>query len=241
MDSNNNIQERFFEFLTIQNANAESIATALLDRLSTILPNGQKNKVIAQTYDGATVMRGSTGGVQRKIIDVYKNAHYVHCYAHQLNLIIQQATSHIPRIGTFFSDLGGFSAFFSRSHKRIAVLDQVVAHRLPRASTTRWNFQSRAVNTVYEHKDDLLKCFQIIRDSGNFDNSTVREAGGFVRMLEDEAFCFFFALFHKIMPNVDMLFNQLQKRNIDPVYKQSGKCPCLLLSDKAAVVRKIRC
>lgn len=218
MDSNNNIQEHFFEFLTIQNANAESIATALLDRLSTILPNGQKNKVIAQTYDGATVMRGSNGGVQRKIIDVYKNAHYVHCYAHQLNLIIQQATSHIPRIGTFFSDLGGFSAFFSRSHKRIAVLDQVVAHRLPRASTTRWNFQSRAVNTVYEHKDDLLKCFQIIRDSGNFDNSTVREAGGFVRMLEDEAFCFFLALFHKIMPNVDMLFNQLQKRNIDPVY-----------------------
>ncbi|XP_039592508.1 uncharacterized protein LOC120515512 [Polypterus senegalus] len=37
-------------------------------------------------------------------------------------------------------------------------------------------------------------------------------------MLEDEAFCFFLALFHKIMPNVDMLFNQLQKRNIDPVY-----------------------
>ncbi len=40
-----------------------------------------------------------------------------------------------------------------------------------------------------------------------------------MRMLEDKAFCFFLALFHKIMPNVDMmLFNQLQKRNIDPVY-----------------------
>ncbi|XP_049902360.1 uncharacterized protein LOC126391557 [Epinephelus moara] len=37
-------------------------------------------------------------------------------------------------------------------------------------------------------------------------------------MLEDEEFCFFLALFHKIMPHVDMLFNQLQKRNIDPVY-----------------------
>ncbi|CAI5656801.1 uncharacterized protein LOC109200018 [Oreochromis niloticus] len=36
-------------------------------------------------------------------------------------------------------------------------------------------------------------------------------------MLEDEAFCFFLALFHKIMPHVDMLYNHLQKRNIDSV------------------------
>ncbi|XP_028433371.1 uncharacterized protein LOC114555277 [Perca flavescens] len=101
---------------------------------------------------------------------------------------------------------------------RTTLLDQVVAHRLPRASTIWWNFHSCAVNTVYKHKDDLLTCFQTIRDSRNFDHPTVREAGGFVRMLEDEAFCFFLALFYKIMENVDMIFSQLQKRNIDPVF-----------------------
>ncbi|XP_051233811.1 zinc finger MYM-type protein 1-like [Dicentrarchus labrax] len=169
IDANSNIQEWFFEFISIQSATADTIATALLERLSTILSHGQKAKLIAQAYDGASVMRGATGGVQRKIVDVYENAHYVHCYAHQLNLIMQQATSRIPRIGTFFSDLAGFSAFFSRSTKRTTMLDQVVAHRLPRASTTRWTFHSRAVNTVYKHKDDLLTCFQTIRDSGNFD------------------------------------------------------------------------
>ena len=163
-------------------------------------------------------MRGATGGVQHKVKDVYGSAHYVHCYAHQLNLIMQQATSRIPRVNTFFSDLGGFAAFFSRSFKRTAVLDQVVAHGLPGTSTTRWNFHNRAVNTVYEHKDELLTCFQTIRDSANFDPLTVGEAGGFVRMLEDEDFSFFLTLFHKIMPHVDMLFNQLQKRNIDSVF-----------------------
>nr|WPK86641.1 NLRC3-like protein 116 [Sebastes schlegelii] len=45
-----------------------------------------------------------------------------------------------------------------------------------------------------------------------------RDSGGFVRTLEDEAFCVFLTLFHKIMPQVDMLFNQLQKRNMDPVF-----------------------
>lgn len=55
-------------------------------------------------------------------------------------------------------------------------------------------------------------------DSGDFDPTTVREAGGFVRMLEEEDFCFLLALFHKIMPHVDMLFNQLRKSNTDSVY-----------------------
>lgn len=82
----------------------------------------------------------------------------------------------------------------------------------------RWNFNSRAVNTVYKHKDDLVRCFQTIRNREAFDGPTKREAGGYVRMLEDEAFCFFLALFHKIMPHVDILYNQLQKRNIDSVY-----------------------
>ncbi|KAK0142686.1 Zinc finger MYM-type protein 1 [Merluccius polli] len=216
IDSHNNIQERFFEFIALPNATADTIAAALLERLSTILPAGQERKLIAQAYDGAAVMRGATGGVQRKVQDVYGSAYYVHCYAHQLNLIMQQATSHIPKISQFFSDIGGFSTFFHKSFKRTAVLDEVVAHRLPGASTTRWNFHSRAVNTVYEHKDELVKCFQTIRDRGDFD--AISKRGGCMRMLEDEVFCFFLALFHKIMPHVDMLFNQLQRRNIDSVF-----------------------
>lgn len=218
IDKSNNIQERFFEFIKLSTASADAIANALLERLRTILSEGEEKKLIAQAYDGAAVMRGATGGVQRKVQDVFPNAHYVHCYAHQLNLVMQQATSHIPQINHFFSDMGGFASFFTKSSKRTAVLDEVVAHRLPSSSTTRWNFNSRAVNTVYEHKDDLVRCFQTIRNSDAFDGPSKREAGGYVRMLEDETFCFFLALFHKIMPNVDILYNQLQKRNIDSVY-----------------------
>jgi hypothetical protein len=110
----------------------------VLERLNTFLPEGQRGKLIAQVYEGAAVMRGATGGVQRKVKDVYGSAHYVHCYAHQLNLIMQQATSHITKVCAFFSDLGGFAAFFSRSSKRTAVLDKMVAHRLPRAGLLNW-------------------------------------------------------------------------------------------------------
>lgn len=117
----------------------------------------------------------------------------------------------------FRRTLGGFASFFTKSSKRTAVLDEMVAHRLPSASSTRWSFNSGAVNTVYEHKDDLVRGFLTICNSEGFHAPTKRETGGFVRRLEDEAFCFFLALFHKIMPHVDMLYNQLQKRNIDSV------------------------
>lgn len=95
---------------------------------------------------------------------------------------MQQATSHISKIRMFFSDLGGFAAFFSWSFKWTTVSDQVVAHTLPGTSTTRWNLHSHVVN-MYEHKGDLLQCFQTIRNSGDFDPATVREAGAF--MLEN--------------------------------------------------------
>nr|XP_021325593.1 zinc finger MYM-type protein 1-like [Danio rerio]XP_021329268.1 zinc finger MYM-type protein 1-like [Danio rerio]XP_021330174.1 zinc finger MYM-type protein 1-like [Danio rerio] len=127
IDSKNNVQERFFEFIPLRSSTADSISTVLKERLSVILPGDQKNKLISQAYDGASVMRGATAGVQKKIQDVYPNAHYIHCYAHQLNLIMQQATSNISKVRIFFSDLGGFSSFFLRSPKRSDVLDKVVA------------------------------------------------------------------------------------------------------------------
>ncbi|RXN35740.1 zinc finger MYM-type 1-like protein [Labeo rohita] len=218
IDAKSNVQERFFEFIPLRSTTADSIATVLKERLAVILPEDQKSKLISQTYDGASVMRGATAGVQRKMQDVYPNAHYIHCYAHQLNLIMQQATSHISKVRIFFSDLGGFSSFFSRSPKRTDVLDKVVAHRLPTSSNVRWNFHSRAINTVFEHREDLIRCFQSIRDSGDFDPVTVREAGAFAMLLENQDFKFFLQLFHNIMPHVDLLYAKLQKKDIDSVH-----------------------
>ena len=128
--------------------------------------------------------------MQQKVREHFKNAHYVHCYAHQLNLIMQQATSNLSKVKVFFSELSGISSFFSRSPKRTSILDQVVARRLPRASATRWNFNSRIVNTVSENRADLIECFETIKTS--FDQPTVREASGFIRMLQDEDFIRFF-------------------------------------------------
>ncbi|XP_034038832.1 zinc finger MYM-type protein 1-like [Thalassophryne amazonica] len=221
IDPRNNLQERFFEFIPMQSPTEESISTALKERLATILPDDQKSKLICQAYDRASVMRGATAAIQKKIQDLYPNAHYIHCYAHQLNLIMPQATSHISKVRIFFSDLSGFASFFSRSPKRTGVLDKTVAHKLPTSSPVKWNFHSCAINTVFEHREDLIRCFETIRDSGDFDPRTVREAGAFAMLLEDPDFKFFLQLFHRIMPHVDLLYANLQNKTIDAVHVNS--------------------
>ena len=74
------------------------------------------------------------------------------------------------------------------------------------------------MNTVYENLDDLIQCFESIRTTSSFDSTTVREASGFLRMLQDDDFQFFLQLFHQIMPHVDVLYQQLQKKDIDAVF-----------------------
>ena len=72
--------------------NGEVLAECILEQVNIVL-NGDSDKLIAQTYDGAPVFSGEKGGVDKIIQQSHKYAHFVHCYAHQLNLIIEKAAS----------------------------------------------------------------------------------------------------------------------------------------------------
>ena len=121
--------------------------------------------------------------------------------------IMQQVTSHIPLVNLFFSGLVGFSGFFSTSPKRTSLLERVVVHRLPRASTVRSDFTK--VTSSSHH---------VLNLSGEFELTTMQEAVGFVRLLDDDTLSFLLKLFHCIMPPVDIFFSQLQKRTINSVF-----------------------
>ena len=53
----NKIFERFWGFFTPHNQNADGLSACILEQLDLIL-EGNKEKLIAQTFDGASVMRG---------------------------------------------------------------------------------------------------------------------------------------------------------------------------------------
>ncbi|XP_077350605.1 zinc finger MYM-type protein 1-like [Festucalex cinctus] len=216
IDETHEARERFFELVPLQkNATADSVAATLLGRLESVLAADMKEKLISQSYDGASFL--AAAGVHKKVRESYVNAHHVHSYAHRLGDIVRQVSSGVAAVRSFFSELSRFSSFFSRSRQRIAALDNAVAYRLPEVSALRWNFQSQPVDVVFEYRRDLLGCFKGIRTSGEFDGNTTREAGECLRLLEDERFDFLLKLFHVITPHVDLLSRQLRKRSIDEV------------------------
>ena len=63
-------------------------------------------------------MRGNIGGVQRKILDLYPKALYVHCASHCLNLALTKASS-IPDIRNMCGTIQEIIAFFSNYSQRI--------------------------------------------------------------------------------------------------------------------------
>jgi hypothetical protein len=70
------------------------------------------------------------------------------------------AASANTNVRIFFANLQGICTFFSNSPQRTAVLDETVKKRLPRSASTRWNFNSRVVCTVFEHREDLIQVSQ---------------------------------------------------------------------------------
>lgn len=124
------VVERFVGFFDVSSGrDADSSFKLLTNKFDKFNLN---KKLVAQTYDGAAVMSGH----QSKIKDIAPQAFFVHCYAHKLNLVLSKACSGVKEVRIFFSNLSGFSAFFSKSSKRSEILN-IMQHRIPTNAPTR--------------------------------------------------------------------------------------------------------
>lgn len=207
--------ERFWGFFNPSGHDAKSLSECIKYNLKEITDNN--DKLISQSYDGAAAaISGQLFGAQKLIRDEYKHAHFVHCYAHKLNLILCKATTQNRDVRFFFSNLTDVTNFFSNSPQRVAILDEIVNRRIPQSSNTKWNFQSSIVNTVYENRELLIECMEEIGNT--FDQTNViNQTCAIRRMLNDDTFIFWLNVFHCLMPHINILYNQLQKQSIDSI------------------------
>lgn len=92
--------ERFWGFFIPSGYDVKSLSDCIKDNLKEVSDN--TDKLISQSYDGAAVMSGRFTGLQTIIRDEYKYSHFVHCYAHQLNLILSKVTTQNRDVRIFF-------------------------------------------------------------------------------------------------------------------------------------------
>ena len=174
-------------------------------------------KLVAPTYDGASVMSSELNGVQAKRKEDVPEAMFLHCYAHKLNLVLLHSAKCMPERKAFFITLEGLSALFSKTTKRTRLLDNVVKLRLPRASPTRWNSSSRLLQTVSMYHSDLLMVFRVIGDAEDkWNNDSVMKAAGFgQRWLLKTNTCFLIMAYEEIFNKTDAFFKVLQNKLMD--------------------------
>jgi len=159
---NVNINESFLGFFEIHHHGAKDYKNLILNLLDNF--GLDINKCKGQGYDGASVMSGSYSGLQKRINDIVPNAVYVHCCAHNLNLIICDAAKSSGNAMRFFETIQSVFNFFGGSAPRWASLalgeDNATTVRkkvLKKVCATRWEARHNAVFALKERFIDVLK------------------------------------------------------------------------------------
>ena len=121
------------------------------------------NKCRGQGYDGAANMSGKYNGLQVRIKNRVQTADYVHCAAHNLNLVLNDSVSDIKYIREFYTILQELYIFFSESlprwQKLNSALDNLTIKRtLKKLCPTRWSSR-------FDSLFALKKCFLQVMSS----------------------------------------------------------------------------
>ncbi|KAL4132017.1 hypothetical protein QTP88_009238 [Uroleucon formosanum] len=114
------IEESFLGFYAIDKHGAKDYEDLIISILKAL--NINISKCRGQGYDGASVMSGLYSGVQKRIKDQVPLAQYVHCCAHNLNLVILDAAKSSKQVTSFFETVQSIFNIFSSSAPQWSIL-----------------------------------------------------------------------------------------------------------------------
>ncbi|XP_017468984.1 PREDICTED: zinc finger MYM-type protein 1-like [Rhagoletis zephyria] len=108
------IKESFLCFVRLKKGDATSICNEITAILFEKF-NFEKKYLCGQSYDGAPVMSGGSGGVQVKLKEFLDDGDgsfvpYIHCLSHQMNLVLIHAAEK--------NASSSIKVFFAHSHRR---------------------------------------------------------------------------------------------------------------------------
>ena len=95
------VHERFLSYTYLEKLDASAITGYILSVLTDLQLD--ITDCISECYDGASVMSGHCNGVSSKILEINRKAIYIHCQAHQLNLVLVDSCKKLSSASEFFS------------------------------------------------------------------------------------------------------------------------------------------
>lgn len=207
--------ESFLGFFWTKDHSAKGLSNHLIQNLQNLgisLINCR-----GQGYDGASVMSGIYGGVQKLINDEQPNALFVHCAAHNLNLVINDAVSSVPEAVKFFTILQEVYKFFGQSINRWDMLSDVTGEStvtLKKLNPTRWAGRLLTVLGMKHNYATILKLLTKINLQSS-KKDEIAEAFQLKKNIEQFEFVFLLVLFSRILGAIDVASKCLQNEKAD--------------------------
>jgi hypothetical protein len=190
-------------------------------------------QVRGQGYDGASNMRGEFNGLRALIMRENSSAYYVHCFAHQLQLVIVAVAKKNDDASDFFDMISLLINVAGASCKRKDMIRETQQERvkkaircgqlgtgtglnqeqsLQRAGDTRWGSHYKTLLSISNLFPDVLGVLKYVEKDGPSD-AKKRQARGLLDYVKDFDFVFHLHMMLLILGHANALSLSLQRRD----------------------------
>lgn len=203
------VKESLIGMPTTDDYDAESLASLILKTLNEC--GLDCSNILSQCYDGASVMSGQHGGVQKKLQEkLQKQIPYVHCFNHQLHLVVVHAIGMQNDVEMFFSVCNSLYNFLRRP-KLVKIYDGT---KLKRLLEQRWSGHLGTVSTILENHEKIVDALESCEENG-CDAAICIEATGLLKQIRSRKYMFIAYCVHAVLSLIKPADKLLQSSDCD--------------------------
>ena len=179
--------------------------------------NLQLRDIVGECFDGAANMSGCNKGVASRMKEC-SLALYVHCYAHRLNLALQDTMTSVEPIRNALGTIQSLYNLIEASQKRHSIFKSIQMEEehsdltLKSMSVTRWSCRWQVVKAVIEQVPRIIRA--LLSLSSDRDVKIYTDSNNLLNAICDFKFVFGSVVLKVILSNTDSLSKYLQGKNV---------------------------
>ncbi|XP_022031981.1 zinc finger MYM-type protein 1-like [Helianthus annuus] len=227
------VRENFIGIVHVR----DTASSTLKEAIDSLIANNQLSikQVRGQGYDGASNIRGEFNGLKALILKDNPSAYYIHCFAHQLQLVIVAVAKKHPGVKTFYEYLSMVVTTVSasckwkdmiRETKKARVEKEILEGEiktgkglnqevsLARSGDTRWGSHHRTIISLLRLFPEVVTVLQYVKEDGDCSQQRTN-AKGILSYFKKLEFVFYMHLMGDVLSYTNALSKHLQQKGKD--------------------------
>lgn len=211
-------KESFLGFIEVHEQTSEYFENTVINCLEKLQINISKCR--GQGYDGAANMSGKYSGLQARIKSKVPTADFIHCAAHNLNLVLKDSVQNIIEISNFYGLLETVYLFFSQSLPRWQELNKSIKNSgkiqktLKRLCPTRWSSRFDCLCAIKINYRSVMQCLSTLSLICK-KTADRAEANSIQNKICTYDFILLLVFQNKVLENINLVSKQLQSPTFD--------------------------